>query len=178
MNSCNTNEKQFERIDIKDLKENTFELFNDNWFVVTAGEDNNFNPMTISWGGFGILWGYPVATIYIRDSRYTYQFIDEGHYFTLCAFDEEYRDKASYFGTVSGRDEDKIKNSGLTPQYTLQGNMYFKEARLVIECEKIFFNDMIKENILDDKARDFYSGAEEAYHTMFVGKIINVWEKK
>ncbi|MDR2085380.1 MAG: flavin reductase [Bacteroidales bacterium] len=180
MNSCKTTseEKKFDRIDVKDLKENVFELFNDNWFVVTAGENEVFNPMTISWGGLGILWGYPVATIYIRDSRHTYQFIDKGDYFTLCAFDEKYRDEVTYFGTASGRDEDKIKASGLTPAKTLQGNLYFEEARLVIECEKIYFNDLEKDNILDAKSKNFYEGEDTSYHTMFVGKIINVWEKK
>ena len=176
MGSCNEpTERKLQKVDIKEITDNTVKLFNDDWGVVTAGDGETFNPMTISWGGLGVLWGYPVATIYIRNTRYTYQFLEDGNYFTICVFDENYRETTQYWGTVSGRDEDKIQKSKLTPVKTDLGNLYFEEARLVIECEKIYADELSKDKILDEKAQGFYA---EDYHVMFVGKIINVWEKK
>lgn len=170
-------EKTLQKIDIKDLQDNAISLFADNWFVVTAGKDSSFNQMTISWGALGHIWQYPAATMYIRKSRYTYKFLTDNKYYTLCAFDEEYRDKVKYIGSHTGSKVDKIKETGLTPLKTELGSTYYAEARLVIECEKMYTSDIIPANILDEEARKSYKGAEDQ-HTMFIGKIINVWEKK
>jgi flavin reductase (DIM6/NTAB) family NADH-FMN oxidoreductase RutF len=123
------------------------------------------------------LWSSPVVTIYIRDARYTYQFINNGKYFTLCAFDEQYRSTTQYWGSKSGRNEDKIKTSGLTPQKTELGNVYFTEARLVIECEKVYHADLEPANITDPRGAKAYENTDSR-HRMFIGKILNVWEKK
>ena len=53
------------------LTTDIFSEFDQVWALVTAGTPDNFNTMTISWGGMGTLWGKPVATVYIRTSRYT-----------------------------------------------------------------------------------------------------------
>jgi len=171
------NENGFQLIDIKLLKDNPVSLFADNWFVVTAGNDSAFNQMTISWGSLGTLWNSPVATIYVRDKRYTYQFINKGKYFTLCAFDESYRDKVLFIGTHSGKNTDKLKETGLTPLKTKLGNIYYKEARLVLECEKIYSGDLMPETILDSVGSNYYKNTDSR-HRMFIGKILNVWEKK
>ena len=39
--------------------------------------------MTVSWGGTGVLWGKNVVFIFIRESRYTKDFIDNGEFFSL-----------------------------------------------------------------------------------------------
>ena len=56
------------------LTTDIFSEFDQVWALVTAGTPDNFNTMTISWGGMGTLWGKPVATVYIRTSRYTHEF--------------------------------------------------------------------------------------------------------
>ena len=84
--------------------------------LVTAGDAASHNTMTASWGGLGVLWGAPVATCYIRQSRYTKEFVDGSDLFTLSFLDPAvWRRQLSYLGRVSGRDEDKIKAAGLTP---------------------------------------------------------------
>jgi flavin reductase (DIM6/NTAB) family NADH-FMN oxidoreductase RutF len=176
-NDATSEEKTFQLIDIKNLQENAVSLFADNWFVVTAGDESAFNQMTISWGNLGNVWGYPTAIIYIRTTRHTYPFIDNGKYFTLCAFDEEYRDKVLFIGQNSGRDLNKVEATGLTPKTTELGNIYYDEARLVIECEKIYFSDILPENLLDEGAAKMYEG-EPTMHRMFIGKIVTAREKK
>jgi len=123
-----------------------------------------------------VLWNHPVVTVYVRHNRYTYQFMESGKYFTICAFDEKYRDKLQYMGTHSGRNEDKIKISGFTPVMTELGNMYYQEARLAVECEKIYFDDIELKNILDEKGQNFYNN--DTIHRMYIGKVLNVWRKE
>ena len=180
--SCNNQQelsetKELQSIDIKDLTDNAVSLFADNWFVVTAGNENDFNQMTISWGALGIIWGHPSATIYIRNTRHTYPYLKENRYFTLCAFDEEHRDKVLFIGSNSGRDINKVEATGLTPKTTELGSVYYDEARLVIECEKVYFNEIIPANILIEEGQKMYEGNDD-FHEMFIGKIVNVWERK
>ena len=40
------------------------------WAVLTAGEKEKFNAMTISWGGLGTIWNKPVVTVYVKPIRY------------------------------------------------------------------------------------------------------------
>jgi len=167
---------EFKEIDIRQLNENVVKLFDDDWFLLTAGSEGGYNPMTISWGNIGNLWNYPMVTVYVRHNRYTFGFMENARTFTLCAFDEDYRDMLNYMGTVSGRDEDKIKNSGLTPVISVNGSMYFEEARLVIEAEKIYSDDFELEKILDDKAKGMYE--DGSIHRMYFGKILKVWIKE
>ncbi len=173
----NTGEKTFQLIDIKDLEDNAVSLFSDNWFVVTAGNETDFNQMTISWGALGEIWGKPAATIYIRNTRHTFPYLNREKYFTLCAFDEEYRDQVLFIGSNSGRDVNKVEATGLTTGTTELGNVYYNEARLVIECEKIYFNELIPDNIMIPEGRNMYEGNDDT-HRMFIGRIVNVWEKR
>lgn len=169
--------KIFQKIDPKDLKDNPISLFADNWFVVSAGDSTKFNEMTISWGNLGNVWEEPSVTIYIRNTRYTYPFIDNGKYFVLNSFDEKYRDKVKFIGTHSGRDMDKVKATGLTPKFTALGNPYFEEARLVIECEKMYSDDIDRTRLFE-KGQKMYSDDPKETHRMFIGRIVNMWEKK
>lgn len=169
--------KVLQKIDPKDLKDNPISLFADNWFVVSAGDSIKFNEMTISWGNLGNVWEEPAVTIYIRNTRYTYPLIDNGKYFVLNSFDEKYWDKVKFIGTHSGRDMDKVKATGLTPKFTALGNPYFEEARLVIECEKIYSDDIDRSRLFE-KGQKMYSDDPKETHRMFIGRIVNMWEKK
>ena len=63
------------KLEVKDLKENFFEAIGKEWMLVTAGTKEKFNTMTASWGGIGWLWNKPVAFVFIRPERYTYEFV-------------------------------------------------------------------------------------------------------
>ena len=47
----------FKEINPKEIVESPFKLIGDDWALVTAGDREKFNTMTISWGGVGIMWG-------------------------------------------------------------------------------------------------------------------------
>ena len=88
----------FTEIKAEELKDNPFDLIGKQWMLITAGNEENCNTMTASWGGVGIMWGKPTATAYIRDSRYTKEFVDREDYFTLAFFGEEHREALNLCG--------------------------------------------------------------------------------
>ena len=61
------------------LEEMNIDPFKDfrNGALVTAYSNGKHNTMTIGWGGLGVLWRKNVATVYIRENRYTYEFIEK-----------------------------------------------------------------------------------------------------
>ena len=105
----------FKRIAPEELSVNPFSMIGKEWMLITAGTVSDCNTMTASWGGLGVIWGKPSATVYIRQSRYTKEFVDREERFTISVFDEAYRPALNLCGKVSGRDCDKIKEAGLTP---------------------------------------------------------------
>ena len=66
-------------------------------------------------GRFGVMWRKPVASIYIRQSRFTKTILDAQDYFTLSFPPVSYKPKESYMGSHSGRDGDKFEGSGFIP---------------------------------------------------------------
>ena len=72
------------------------------WMLITAKNGDNINAMTASWGGVGVLWGKNTAFIFVRDSRYTKELIDQSDYFSLTFFDSSYKSAMKYFGMVTG----------------------------------------------------------------------------
>lgn len=151
------------------LSDNAFKLIGSDWMLITAGAPDLFNTMTASWGGLGVLWERKVAFCFVRPTRYTYGFIERSQYFTLSFFEERYRKALAFCGSHSGKDMDKIKEAGLTP-IRESGHVYFKEARLVLACRKLYYQDLSPERFLDEKIVTLYP--EKDYHRMYVGEII------
>ena len=165
----------FQKIDVKTLTENPFELIDDRWALITAGDENRYNGMTASWVQLGILWNKPVVSIYVRPQRYTKEFMDTEEYFTLTFFGEEYRKALTVCGTKSGRDMDKVKECGFTVKTARCGAPYFEQAELVIVCRKRFVQDFDPANIPGDVKEKQYPNAD--YHTMYIGEIVEVLSK-
>lgn len=68
---------------MENLNMNVFTCFSKDWALVTCGEKEDYNTMLIGWGGLGTMWAKPSCTIYIRDSRYTKEYLDKNEYFTV-----------------------------------------------------------------------------------------------
>ncbi|MEN6370836.1 MAG: flavin reductase family protein [Armatimonadota bacterium] len=159
------------KIKPEELKDNVFKLIGSDWMLITAGTPNSYNTMTASWGGFGVLWNKDVCFCVIRPTRYTREFVEKAGNFTLSFFDEKYRDALSFCGANSGKDVDKAAETGLTPAAgSTPGTTCFAEARLVIECEKLYFQDIDPKNFIDPSIEKNYP--EKDYHRMYIGEII------
>ena len=161
-------------INVRDIKENPVSLINDGWGLLTAGDENGWNTMTVSWGAIGELWNKDVAIAFVRPQRYTKEFIDGSDYFTLCFFDEEYRKALQLCGTKSGRDIDKAQATGLTPLFHC-GTTAFELAKLILVCRKIACQDMNPQGFIDKSIENNYRNGD--YHTTYVGEIVKVLEK-
>lgn len=167
--------EQFKEIQSEQLTDNTFKLISSDWMLITAGTLKSFNTMTASWGGFGVLWNKKVCFCFIRHSRYTYEFMEKSKGFTLCFFEEKYRDVLNFCGSKSGRNVDKIAKTGIHPVEGTYG-VYFNEARLVLECNKIYFQDIDPKNFLDINIESNYRNGD--YHRMYIGEIMKCFIKE
>ena len=153
------------------ITDNVFKLIGKEWMLITAGQDGNFNMMTASWGGLGFLWGLPVSFIFVRPQRYTFEFMEQHTNYTLSFYSSKYRDVLNLCGTKSGRDIDKVAETGLTPLTMDSGAVYFAESRLVLECRKLYTHDLSAQQFLNDDIPTRAYAAED-YHRMYVGEIV------
>ena len=93
----------FQKKDKTVLTMNPFDKIGKQWMLITSGDEDKANTMTASWGGVGVLWGSDVVYIFVRQSRYTKEFIDKTGHFSISFLGEEYRKALQHLGTVSGR---------------------------------------------------------------------------
>ena len=167
----------FQKIDVKTLTENPFELIDDRWALIAAGDENRYNGMTASWVQLGILWNKPVVSIYVRPQRYTYEFTEKSDYFTLTFFKEgEWRQALNLFGSKSGRDMDKFAAAGLTVARAECGAPYAAEGELVLVCRKLYVQDL-KEDCFVDHAVVDSAYPKQDFHRMYVGEIVEAYHK-
>lgn len=158
---------------IQEFNCNPFEMIGKDWMLITAERDGKVNTMTASWGGLGIIWNHNVAYIFVRQSRYTKEFIDSSDTFSLTFFDtEKYRKTMAYLGSVSGRDENKIEAAGLTIGYS-NGIPYFNEAKMVFLCKKLSRHYLAPEGFTDESVNpQWYE--DKDYHDMYIGEILQI----
>lgn len=161
-----------------ELRDNVFKMIDKDWMLVTASdrEGKAFNTMTASWGGMGILWGKPVAFVFIRPQRYTYEFTEQSDRMTLSFFGGEQKEALKICGTKSGRDCDKIKEAGLTPVNVGEGLYSFEEATAVVQCRKIYADTVKKENMLDMSIMKNYQNND--FHKLYVCEIEKITVKE
>ena len=155
--------------------ETTLTLIGDKWMLITAGTAERCNTMTASWGGLGVLWGAPAATIYLRPQRYTKEFVDREEYFTLAFFGEEQRKALTLCGSKSGREVDKVKECGFTVAQAQGGAPYFEQADLVFVCRKRMVVPMDPAAMPQDVKEKW---CENDYHIMYWGEIVETLVRK
>ena len=143
-------------IAVDDLVLPAFRAWHRDGFLLSAGDFHagTYNCMTVGWGGMGCLWDRPVAMVAVKPTRHTFGFLGRFPGFTLTHFAPGLRKALLYLGTHSGRDEDKLRASGLTPiASTSVAAPSFAEADLVIECLQVYADDYRPEAALVDSLR-------------------------
>lgn len=166
------------KLDIHELTENFFDAIGKEWMLVTAGSAEHFNTMTASWGGIGWLWNKPVAFVFIRPERYTHEFIESNEFMTLAFLGDENKKIHGVCGSKSGRNIDKVAATGLSPVVTEKGNITFKQARLTLECRKLYKDSLKEANFIDkEPIEKWYDMAHGGYHDMYVVEIENIFVK-
>lgn len=162
----------FREIAPGEFKVSPFDMIGKEWMLIAAEKDGRVNAMTAAWGGFGHMWRMNAAFIVIRPQRFTKEFVDAAPVFTLNFFGADRRDLLNYFGTVSGRDEDKVAKAGLTP-VRADGGAYFAEASTAIVCRKLYAQAFAGECFIDSEP-DRKCYPDKDYHTMYVGEVVRI----
>ncbi len=125
------------------------------FIVGTYDGDEKPDMMTAAWGGISSSKP-PCVSISLQKQRYTYKNLVERGAFTINIPSEEYVNESDYFGMVSGRDEDKLFNTNLTPvKSEIVDAPYILEFPLILECKVVHTVDL-------------------GMHTQFTGEIIDV----
>ena len=162
--------------DVKTLTPEVFRVFGTQNALLTAGDRDVCNTMTIGWCQLGRLWSIPVCTVYVRPERYTYAFMESHDYFTVSVLPLSDRQTAQVCGTKSGRDIDKIKECGLTLRRGAGDAPFFDEAEWVLVCRKLYAQDLDESCVLDERVLHHY-GAKGGWHRAYTGEVVEAYTK-
>lgn len=147
-----------------------FKKIGEEWALFGVSAEGESNAMTVSWGEAGVLWNKPIFTVFIRPTRYTYGLSEKTDLATLSFFPQEYKKALSYFGRVSGRDENKLEKLS---HRTENGILTFDNAKLTLVGKKLYYTDIDPCNFVDSTLESNY---DNDYHRVYVYEIIDVKE--
>jgi flavin reductase (DIM6/NTAB) family NADH-FMN oxidoreductase RutF len=122
--------------------------------VCTYDKDNRPNAAAVAWGGI-CCSSPPCVNISLRKATYTYGSIMLHKAFTVNVPSEKYIREADYFGVASGRDRNKIDDTGLTVvKSDLVHAPYIEEFPITLECRVVHTHELGR-------------------HTIFIGEILD-----
>lgn len=168
-----------EKIAVEQLTDNFFTAVGKEWLLITAGNKDKFNMMTASWGCIGWLWNKPVAVVFVRPERFTHGLVEANDCLTLSFLgsSEEARRIYNFCGSKSGRDYDKASETGLKPVLTDNGNVTYEQARLTLECRKLYKDNIKPSNFIDPTISKWYGEKQGGYHDVYILEIENAYTK-
>ena len=155
------------------LKETNKMLRHGGLLLASADAQGNPNAMTIGAGTVGIIWK-PIFVVLVRPSRYTYDLIEITNDFTVNVPTRELADEVLYFGTVSGRDQDKFKAKGFTatPGKKVKSPI-IEECVIHYECRVAHKNDVIPDELSEEIRYGAYRQGD--FHRVYFGEILAVY---
>jgi flavin reductase (DIM6/NTAB) family NADH-FMN oxidoreductase RutF len=123
--------------------------------IGTYGSDGKPNMMNAAWGGI-VSSKPPCISVSLREATLSFHNIKQTEAFTVNIPSEKYLKEADFVGIVSGKEYDKFKETGLTPdKSTLVNAPIVKEFPYSLECKLV---------------REINLGS----HTMFIGEIVGM----
>lgn len=123
--------------------------------VTCSDQDGKANVITLAWAG-NICSDPPQIGISIRPSRYSHKLVQESKEFVVNIPPAHLVREVDYCGTVSGRNLDKFKETGLTPIQASQVKApLIKECPVNIECK-------VKQSVT------------LGTHDLFIGEVVTV----
>lgn len=146
--------------------------------LLTTKKDGQVNTMTISWGGMAIEWGKPLFITYVRESRFTKEFLDATGEFTVNLPMGEFDKKIiAVCGAKSGRDMDKVAELGLTLEDPEEVHVPgIRELPLTLECRVLFKQEQDLANLNAADAEKWYPVDETLggpnKHTAYYAEIV------
>lgn len=153
------------------------ERLNGKGVFLTVSDGTRTNTMTISWGSAGVMWGKGIITVPVRNTRYTYELLQNADSFTISIPDTSEESNALLLlcGTKSGRDSDKMSALTLEKARTVNGAVVTNNALAHIEC-RIMQHADVNNGTLDPSV-DEKIYPKKDYHTLYIGQIEAVYEQ-
>ena len=110
--------------------------------VSAADKDGNSNLITVAWAGT-ICSDPPMLSISVRPERYSYHMIRETGEFVVNLTTEELVRAVDFCGVKSGRDTDKWKETGLTPEKASVVNVpLVRQSPVNLECRVLRVDEL------------------------------------
>ena len=123
--------------------------------IGTYSSDGKPNIMNAAWGGIACSKP-PCISVSLREATLSFHNIKQTKAFTVYIPSDKYLKEADFVGLVSGREFDKFKETGLTPEKSKLVNApIVKEFPYALEC------NLVKE-------------VDLGLHTMFIGEIVGM----
>lgn len=161
-------------LDLTKLSVEAVGLWMNQWLLLTAGTLQDCNMMTVAWGSLGCMWSKPFAQVVVRPQRHTRQYLERSDSFTLCAFPERHRKDLQVLGSVSGKDGNKLSKTKLTLKASQKvAAPSYHEASFILECRKMYWQDMDPAGFIDQKIQDNYAAND--YHRIYFGEILSAF---
>ena len=110
--------------------------------VSAADKDGSSNLITVAWAGT-ICSDPPMLSISVRPERYSYHMIRETGEFVVNLTTEELVRAVDFCGVKSGRDTDKWKETGLTPEKASVVNVpLVRQSPVNLECRVLRVDEL------------------------------------
>lgn len=160
----------------KDL-EKGMEFLHTQGAFLTVKSGEKVNTMTISWGSVGYEWKRPIFTVMVRNSRYTYDLIENADDFTVSIpLNKEFKNVLTVCGSKSGRDIDKFKECNLTLENSKKVDTpIIGECELHYECKIVYKHEVNPQSLSKDIVESTYANGN--YHTIYYGEIVEAYMK-
>ncbi len=167
--------ERFENINTNEIPVDIIEKFKTGALLL-AGDEKQSNALCINNISIGHMWDRNIVTTALKPLRYTKEFVDLNETFSINFFSKEYNQDLEYFGTMSGRDSNKMLRSDLE-RSMYRGTPFFTQAETVLICRKLFAEE-IKETSFADKSLLYQYYIFKDYHTIYISEIKNILKLK
>ena len=146
-------------------------------FLVVQGRDRRPNPMTIGWGGVGVVWGEPIFTVLVRPSRFTFSLMEQAKRFSICVpLGGRLKSQLAFCGSHSGRDCDKVKECGLQAGAGIAaGVSVLEDCDFFYECEIVHKTQVLQKTLEPAIVGRFYPAGD--FHTLYHGRILHAYRR-
>ena len=150
--------------------------------ILTAGDKDSYNSMAIEWGLIGVVWKMPLFSVFVKDERYTYEFMKKTKIFTVSLILKKHMKGYKVYGWKSGRDINKEEESGYHMKFLDDGGITFEEAKEFFVC-KVVSRIYLTEDDVEEDIHKFYDRVKQYFknttpHAQFIGKIIGHYKKE
>ncbi|MCX7861549.1 MAG: flavin reductase [Bacteroidales bacterium] len=163
-------------VNIFDFNIPVFQSIGKESYLLVSGTIEQFNCMTVGWSAIGYLWRKPMAFVFVRPQRYTFQFMEKYQYFSMNFFDSQFSNILELCGTKSGREINKMEIKELTPINYDNKTVYYNEAHTVFICKKVYSQDIQEKNFLETSFLNLYPNQD--FHRIYYGEIEKIYQIK